>query len=456
MTNDEHWQQIEDLLKVEKKRRTKRHGEELRAHVAALLAAANGRESIRSRFSSKSGFSGKEWFVRELLRTVEQMQEKFSEIPVRERSDLLREILRQSRPKVDQPHWDTLWLLHREGQVGIGQEVVNSLDKVAPKKDDLVRTLSGLQAWQSFPSERAAALLEAAKKSATSADAAARIDQALQWVSSRLCGVTVKPTDGELVQTASPLAIPFSTVDQTASARDGGLATCSAGETVASRPVQRQVDIDSPKIEKIGQQPAGSPTPIKETPAPVEAMDVPSCVAQVSRLVESLFRRQAERVIELEQEATATRFEVAGLRDQLTIAQEKLESLQGSLQRETDIAQELRHEKVRLEGYLADRERDLAAVRSEVQKVTHQLAEMRQEIEATRRRADDYVHYAERERDSAVRTFQASLWETLQNYLIEILQGPTEESSLSADQQFFRQRLREIKDALRDAGVPPF
>ena len=55
-----------------------------------------------------------------------------------------------------------------------------------------------------------------------------------------------------------------------------------------------------------------------------------------------------------------------------------------------------------------------------------------------------------------MRTFQASLWETLQYYLIEVLEESQEESSLSADQQFFLQRLREIKHALRDAGVPPF
>src|SRR5262249_43077803 len=117
MTNDEHWQQIEDLLKVDRKRRTKRHGEDLRAHVGALLTTPDGREGIGGRFSRESGFSGKEWFLRELFRTAEQMQEKFAEIPARERSDLLRELLRQSKPKVDQSHWDTLWLLHREGQV---------------------------------------------------------------------------------------------------------------------------------------------------------------------------------------------------------------------------------------------------------------------------------------------------------------------------------------------------
>ena len=64
MTNDEHWQQIEDLLKVDRKRRTKRHGEDLRARLAGLLATAEGRESIRGRFSRESGFAGKEWFLR--------------------------------------------------------------------------------------------------------------------------------------------------------------------------------------------------------------------------------------------------------------------------------------------------------------------------------------------------------------------------------------------------------
>jgi hypothetical protein len=456
MTNDEHWQQIEDLLKVEKKRRTKRHGEELRAHVAALLATADGRESIRGRFSSESGFSGKEWFVRELLRTVEQMQEKFAEIPARERSDLLREILRQSRPKVDQPHWDTLWLLHREEQVDIGQEVVNSLDKVAAKRDDLVRALSTLQSWQHFPPERAVVLLQAAKQSAASANDRARIEQALQWISSRVSIVTAKPSDGQPAQAEMPPAAPLVTASQTVPGGEGGL---SAGPEVRireARPEVREEGGGSPKVEKKGRQPAVSPPPAKGTPTTVEMPDVSSCVAQIGWLIESLFRRQVEHVKHLEHEATAARAEIARLHDQLGVTQEQFENLQGSLQRETEIAQELRHEKVRLEGYLADRERELASVRGEVQKITHQLGETRQEIEATRRRTEDYVHQAERERDSAVRTFQAKLWESLQYYLIEVLEDSPEEASLSADQQFFRQRLREIMNALRDEGIPPF
>jgi hypothetical protein len=457
MTNDENWQEIEDLLKVDRKRRTKRHGEDLRARVAVLLTTPDGRESIRGRFSRESGFSGKEWFLRELLRTAEQMQEKFAEIPVRERSDLLRELLRQSKPKVDQSHWDTLWLLHREGQVDVGQEVVNSLDKVAAKRDDLVRALSSLQSWQYFPRERAAVLLQAAKQSAASANDAARIEQALQWVSSRSSIVTAKPSDGQRARQVAPPTEPPVTVSQTVSAPESGRSVGAEGRIGEERSEKREESGASPRLDKTGGQPAVTPSPAKETPAPLEAPDVSSCVAQVGWLIESCFRRQGERVKQLEQEAAAARAEVARLRDQVAVTQQQLESLQGSLQRETDIAQELRHEKVRLEGYLADRERDLASVRGEVQKATHQLNEARQEIEATRRRADDYVHQAEREKDSAVRTFQAKLWDTLQYYLIEVLEDDTpEEASLNADQEFFRQRLREIKNALRDEGVPPF
>ena len=369
---------------------------------------------------------------------------------------MLREILRQSRPKSDQSHWDTLWLLHREGQIDVGHEVVNSLDKVAAKRDDLVRTLSALQAWQNFPRERATVLLQAAKQSAISADDAARIEQALQWVSSRTSIVAAKALDGQPAQVGSQPAAPPAKADQTAPVPDGRVTVGPEGRIGPERPEQREETRASLKVETKGEHPPVSPTPAKGSPVTGEATDVSSCMAQVNWLIESLFRRQTERAKQLELEATSARAEAARLREQLTVAQEQLNNLQGSLQRETDLAQELRHEKVRLEGYLADRERDLASVRGEVQKITHQLTETRHEIEDTQRRSDDYIHQAERERDSAVRTFQAKLWETLQYYLIEVLEDSTEETSLSADQKFFRQRLREIKDALRDEGVPPF
>jgi hypothetical protein len=481
MTTDEHWQQIEELLKVERKRRTKRHGDELRAQVAELLATAEGRESILGRFSRESGFAGKEWFLRELLRTAEQMQAKFAEIPTRERSDLLHEVLRQSKPKADQTHWDALWLLHREGPGEVGREVMNSLDKVAAKRDDLVRTLSALQAWQNFPRERAAELLKAAKQSAVSASDASRIEQALQWVLSRVSVVTAKRSEEQSAQAASPPAVPPAAAIQVQPAPETRLPVRPSGPTGIQPPQREQVGAGAAKrLDKTGEQRGVASTPTKEIPAPLEAADVASRVAQFTGLIESFFRRQmtpqteeqmlhlmswltelffrrqAERVRQLEQDANAGRAEVARMHHELAASQEQVGTLQGSLQRETDIAQELRHEKVRLEGYLADRERDLASARGEVQKVTHQLADARQEIEATRRRADDYIHQAERERDSAVRTFQAKLWDTMQYYLIEVLEDAPDESSLSADQQFFRQRLREIKDVLRDAGVQPF
>ena len=86
----------------------------------------------------------------------------------------------------------------------------------------------------------------------------------------------------------------------------------------------------------------------------------------------------------------------------------------------------------------------------------HQLDDTQHEVEAARRRAEDYIHEASLARDNAVSSFQATLWERLRAYLIEVLDGHIEQSGLTPDQVFFRHRLQEIRETLRELGVPPY
>lgn len=99
---------------------------------------------------------------------------------------------------------------------------------------------------------------------------------------------------------------------------------------------------------------------------------------------------------------------------------------------------------------------ELATVRDLVSQREQEIADARQEVEAAQRRAEDYIHEATLVRDNAVRSFQASLWNRLKACLVEILDEHGESAGLNPDQVFFRQRLREIRDTLRDLGVPPY
>ena len=110
-----------------------------------------------------------------------------------------------------------------------------------------------------------------------------------------------------------------------------------------------------------------------------------------------------------------------------------------------------------LEETLADRDRRLQDSNRELDRLTLELKKSYEEVESIRRRTDDYVHLANLERDNAVRTFQADLWHRLRPSLAEILDESSDATEgLNADQLFFRRRLSEIREALREQGVPPY
>lgn len=77
-------------------------------------------------------------------------------------------------------------------------------------------------------------------------------------------------------------------------------------------------------------------------------------------------------------------------------------------------------------------------------------SEMREEIRRTNVRAMDYIHEAQLACDAAVATFQSLLAQRMRPWLIELEDGTL---GLTAEQRFFRLRLEEIRNTLRDLGV---
>lgn len=185
-------------------------------------------------------------------------------------------------------------------------------------------------------------------------------------------------------------------------------------------------------------------------------MDLARCLGEVSRVVERFVQEQVERADKLEQLCAGQRAEIAALREITARREEEVLSARSQAQRETEGARKLRDQLDLLEKALAERERELGEGRAEVARQAQEIEEARREAQAAHRRAEDYVHQANRERDNAVRTFKAELWEWMQMCLTEVLSDGEDESQLNPDQQFFRQRLREIRDVLRDQGIPPY
>src|SRR5262245_7440449 len=145
MTTDDRWQEIETLLRKDRKSRTARQAEQLRAHVEELLSTPEGRESIQDRFGDSRPFQGQGGFLNEVVRTVGGAKAKAAALTSSERQDLLLGLLPHARP-ADAAHWNILWILLQDGYVHAGQMALESLGKLGSKREELPQILANAQA----------------------------------------------------------------------------------------------------------------------------------------------------------------------------------------------------------------------------------------------------------------------------------------------------------------------
>ncbi len=254
--------------------------------------------------------------------------------------------------------------------------------------------------WDEFPRDRAAVLLETALRSGTDSETAGRIEQALEWVQR---------------------------------SRAGGAGAPSRPEDTAADAFPRP----PPRVQE---------DQVQTPAAPAEDADLSSCLAAMTQCLTGLHLRHVETRRQMERELAAERerhrLEEGALREQLRLAEE--------------VSQDRLHRVMSLEEDLARRGRELAEAHEAVGQLRQQAAQHRNELEAVERRTADYVHQANLEKENALRTFQAELWNRLHLCLVEVLNGETEPANLTPDQAFFLRRLREIKEALHEHHVPPY
>jgi hypothetical protein len=405
----EHWQLVEEILR--KGQRDREHARQLLESVVELLATPEGRESIRRRLDGEDGsFEGRRRFVDEVFRAFENPAPVLGELSARDRLSIQEAVLKRTGAKADQAYWNMLWLLHRDGHLGIGQKVLDSLAKITKKSDDFLHALSSLQAWKRLPPDRMVTLLEAAKAASRDIELTNRLDRVLSWAK----GVRSSRNKDD-ARSGHPSVSP----DRACS--DAGVAGVSALPTTEAKEAERT-----------------KPPPLPTVATREEArLTLPMLLAEIDRL----FRRAQEEKETLRQERQV-------VRDGLTRVQEELQA-------DKELASAYLQKAERLEQALNDRTRELAAARHEMIRLEQQLTEARQEVDGARRRADDYIHEATLARDNAVRSFQATLWERLRAYLIEVLDEHGQPAGLTPDQVFFRHRLEEIRETLRELGVPP-
>lgn len=417
-TIEEHWQLIDDVLR--KRERSRAHGGQLQESVAGLLASAEGRESIRRRLAGKGvAFEGKYKFANEVFRALENGGAALTEMSANDRLKVQEAIIEHTRPRVDQAHWNMLWLLQREGHLRAGQMVLESLAKVSKRGDDFRRTLPALQAWQRFPPDRIVSLLDAAKRACKNAELSSRIESVLPWAAN----LRSKENESD----------PRSHRATVGASCDSG--TVSGAEICPHEPLESATALAA----TVGGDGATAPVASKTAP-PWPSESPEQTLADLCKGIQDLFKREQQNSSKLRQEQSELRDELARVHADLRIQSE----LTG------DYVDRVRS----LEQAQSESACELSAVRRDLKQLEQELAAARQERELARRRADDYIHDATLARDSAVRGFQANLWDRLRPCLVEVIDD-VPQAGLSPDQMFFRHRLQEIRDMLRELGVPP-
>lgn len=456
MAIDDYWVAIETLLREDKKARTASRVDELRARVRDLLTTSEGRQSIRDRLGDSRGFPGKARLLQELVPALDAARATNLTLSLSDRQKILLDLLPHTKPAKDMVHWYILWILLKDGHLQAGQAVLESLGKIAKKGEDLSRELPKLKGWKDFEKDKAIELLEAAVRAKPSTAERERIEGALLWARARTAPVHKAAIEGSSVdngEVGELLQQPVSASPPTASGHGAPVGQEVPGSAEQHDALAEEAAQTSPHPGR--KQPQSRSAPEQAAESDGVPKELSTCLVELRRLVGELVHRQSQQQKQYEGEAAAAREDATQLREQRDRVRDELHTAHVRLQRETEITDELRREKIHLEEQLAEREHELATTRSEMQQVTQQLGETRHEIEAVRRRAEDYIHLAKQDRDSAVRTFQSELWEELKYYFLEVQEETSDPSLLNEDQKMLRRRLREIQETLRSRGVSP-
>ena len=471
MQFDNLWQQLDRLLSVDKNARTRTEADEITLHLKTLVASPEGRSSIVQRLQLKGPFPGKERFLRELARGLDEFRPNETDSAAKERRELLRLGVSKSSGRKIEGHWDLLWLLVDSDDPDSAEIALISLMKVLPKKQsDLRDSLASLDSWQQTRPDRGVAILEAVQSKTIPPDFVERLERALTWQKGRVHQRAVGESDH--THSKETVAAPNSSVTKSASAviadpvderavRPTSIPTEKA-PIVAEKPATLILPVNEKEVSGGDVIPAAREAVVKKsrtaTPRNEDATRDPleACISEVNSVITSCFRKYADRANAATEGVAQTLQDVTLLSGQCNQLSEELSSVRGELQQEIEISRESRKRVTQLEHELSLREDEMRATRNEVSKLMEAVASARQEVQQVHDRADDDIHQIKLERDHAIRTFQSELWERLKLCLAEVLNEGDVNTSLTSDDHFFRRRLREIRAVLQEMQVPPY
>lgn len=424
MTVEEHWQAVEAVLNAS--RETPRSDErELGGHVDMLMAVPEGRERLLQKLGSGK-FKKRALLVREVARVCLTPTGTAAEQPPSERGRLAKLVLDKTFPSED-AHWQLLSYLCQTGHIQAGPKVEETLKKCGRAKDELSVVLRECP-WVNLPRDQGIAVLEAAKNKTRNTELRERIEKAIAVLDTKRSVPTLTAAgSGKTSTTASTVSPP-----------------------PTSGSLQPGTQLASPSISPVKQAAGDDQTSAGTAPSLLDR-----CLGDVTRLLSDYFQQQDKRLRASEVALSQQRDEFEAIRTANREQLEELAKLRQQLQESRELSERQVSQVLDLEASVARLTDELNVSRLRCEELAREANAARHEARDMERRTSDYVHQADLEKDTAVRTFQARLWTQLRMCLAEVLEGDVSFDNLQPEQVLILRRLQEIKDVLRENGVAP-
>lgn len=432
MTVEQIWEDIKGLKP--------NAADRARELLTQLLATQEGRNCFRSGLKKQKP---KVLVLRHFVELMEPAGTLSSELPPQERSTLLEEVSRVAHIK-DAVYWRLLWLRLKGGQRGaVAADARDSLKALseggAPKA--LVEKLKNLKGWADLPCESWVEVVENAVEAELSSENRAYLKDVVQLLQDRPAPtqhVAELSAGAESKQERGSTQLDVGNVQTSPSAT--GIET-NAKEDAAEEGGRTKPRRASRRSPNDGAAQGGSETELVGLLA--------SCISAVHALSERLgtvsrnggATASDQRIHQLDQR-------ISQLETTQTTTESEARAWQGEVER---LQAELRNLGDELQSIRGERDAELARAGD----LQQRLAAADARIAAAEGRADQHIHNANQERDLAVLTFKAQLWDAMRPHLEGVADPRPGETFGAEEAKVLMVRLRRIRDVLRSDGIPP-
>lgn len=484
MTADEMWMELKIILKTSSKSDTS----DLRLKTQALLEFDGGLSRILKYFSSNETLPGELKLLAELSYTLQNFDKEFHRYPDQDRIKLLTATLAASRPyrNTDSSYWRCIYIIRTsDGADFFKESVANSASAllemtklhITPKL--LVAKLLSLSSNCDFTTTHWQVVLSKTQKSVTNIDFSKCLNTVMDMLGSsvtpdRIAAETLAIATSHRQQIATklhksraesvtPVTAEVTALTAPADASDQVLVADFTQTTptfttpiadLMPRPAVASVDVaDAPATvsppDAIPVIPKKARAKAKEVvtpvPEPPRGLD-PELVAFFGDLVAAV-----RGVAGPQEQIGALTKEVVALGKRLDGHDRRIADAQRAEDEVTELRTRIQEQQSELNA--ARRERDAAVGREK--ELARLVADTDDRIDKSNARAVVNIHAAQRERDAAVLTFKAGLWDAVQAQVADITDPSPDEAFGSTEEKVIMTRLRGIRDALRREGVAP-